>query len=176
MDKNDNTKKTCGFCRFCTYEESHKNYVCHNENGKRYGTIIRPEETRRLICSDFSGHVYDMSLKEALKTETQPDGYMGAYFEHKLPESENKSAYVILAFKTNDALEQWRDAHSRLFMEYMKLAQEDGDFEEEPTDDTEDDNTSYEYWRENIMDERLEYLSANEKNAMYTEWLSQQQT
>lgn len=176
MNKNDNTKKTCGLCRFCTYEETYKEYVCHNENGKRYGTIIRPEETRRLICSDFSGHVYDMPLKEALKTETQADGYLGAYYEHKLPDSENKRAYVMLAFETNDALERWKDAHARLFKEYIDLAKADGNFKEEPVDDTDDTDTSYEYWRENVMDERLEYLSADEKNAMYTEWLSQQQT
>ncbi len=31
-------------------------------------------------------------------------------------------------------------------------------------------DTSYEYWRENIMDERLEYLDSEEKYAMYLEW------
>ena len=81
----------------------------------------------------------------------------------------------MLAFETNDALERWKDAHTRLFKEYIDLAKANGDFEEESVDDTDDTDTSYEYWRENVMDERLEYLSADEKNAMYTEWLSQQQ-
>jgi hypothetical protein len=33
-----------------------------------------------------------------------------------------------------------------------------------------DNNTSYEYWRENIMDERLEYLDPDEKYEMYLHW------
>ncbi len=33
-----------------------------------------------------------------------------------------------------------------------------------------DNNISYEYWRENIMDERLEYLDSDEKYEMYLRW------
>ena len=29
----------------------------------------------------------------------------------------------------------------------------------------------YEFWRENIMDERLAYLDSDEKFALYNEWL-----
>lgn len=32
------------------------------------------------------------------------------------------------------------------------------------------DNKSYEFWRENVMDERLSYLSAEEKYEMYLNW------
>ncbi len=31
---------------------------------------------------------------------------------------------------------------------------------------------TYEYWQEEIMDERLEYLDADEKYALYLEWLN----
>ena len=35
-------------------------------------------------------------------------------------------------------------------------------------------NANYEYWRENIMDEHLEYLDSAEKYALYLQWKSQQ--
>lgn len=34
----------------------------------------------------------------------------------------------------------------------------------------ENNNMSYDYWRENIMDERLEYLDSDEKYEMYLHW------
>ncbi len=38
------------------------------------------------------------------------------------------------------------------------------------TSDVMNNNTSYEYWRENIMDERLVYLESDEKYEMYLRW------
>lgn len=32
------------------------------------------------------------------------------------------------------------------------------------------DKLTYQYWRDNICDERLEYLDADEKYQMYLEW------
>ena len=34
-----------------------------------------------------------------------------------------------------------------------------------------DRELSYEFWLENIMDERLAYLDSDEKYALYNEWL-----
>ena len=33
---------------------------------------------------------------------------------------------------------------------------------------------SYEYWRENVMDERLEYLDSDEKYELYLKWYNEQ--
>ncbi len=33
-----------------------------------------------------------------------------------------------------------------------------------------EEDTSYEYWRENIMDERLDYCDSEEKYEMYLQW------
>ena len=35
-----------------------------------------------------------------------------------------------------------------------------------------DKELSYEFWRENIMDERLTYLDADEKHLLYEEWFN----
>ncbi len=35
-----------------------------------------------------------------------------------------------------------------------------------------DKELSYEFWRENIMDERLAYLDADEKHLLYEEWFN----
>lgn len=35
---------------------------------------------------------------------------------------------------------------------------------------------TYKYWREEIMDERLEYLNADEKYALYLEWRNKMKT
>ena len=37
---------------------------------------------------------------------------------------------------------------------------------------TTEKNLTYEFWRENIMDERLAYLDADEKHLLYEEWFN----
>ena len=181
---NDNKKHKCALCRYCTYEQSHKNFVCHNESSHNYGKLILTMDDMKLYggegeipaCDDYSGHEYkDMPLKDALCIITgalskQYNGFQGAFYDHKLPDKDNTQAYVILAFKTNNDLERWRDAHTRIFTEYMNMAKADGDFK---TETDESDNKSYDYWRENIMDERLDYLDSDEKYELYLKWYNE---
>lgn len=122
-------KCSCTICRFCTYEDEYKEFACHNENSTRYGEIL-PYDVRQKECKDYVRHNYDsLSLKDALKTETLPDS-VNILYERKLPQKDNNFAYLMLCFKTNAELEEWVDAHTRLFMEYMNIATADGDFEE----------------------------------------------
>jgi len=127
-------EKICSICRFCTYEEG-RDFVCHNEDSKNYGIDLKHDKIQKWACEDFTGHTYkDMTLKDALHIDTQSDGFAGAYYSHKLPDNGNHYAIVSLAFKTNAALEEWKDAHTRLFMEWMDRAKADGDFEDAAKD------------------------------------------
>ena len=124
----------CAVCRFCTHEDG-KDFVCHNEDSENYGTCINYKKMRKWACRDFTRHTYkDMSLKDALHMETQHDDFVGAYYSHKLPDNDNTYAIVSLAFKTNAALEEWKDANTRLFMEWMNIAKTDGDFKDATED------------------------------------------
>ena len=38
-----------------------------------------------------------------------------------------------------------------------------------------EDKQSYQYWRENIMDERLAYLDAGEKYELYLQWRTEKE-
>ena len=126
-----NNKDSCGLCRYCTYENEYKEYVCHNEGSGNYGKILPYDVVKREPCADFARHEYfAMSLKKALKIMTMPDGLVTMTAFRKLPNNHQHYACVALTFKSNKDLEEWRDAHTRTFMEYMDLAQKDGDFED----------------------------------------------
>lgn len=121
-------EKICAVCRFCTYEDG-RDFVCHNEDSENYGNDLDYGKIRKWACEDFTGHTYkDMALKDALHIETQSDGLVGVYYTHKLPDNNTCYARVSLAFKTNAALEEWKDANARLFAEYLDMAKADGDF------------------------------------------------
>lgn len=132
MRKKKNLENICALCRYCTFEEEHNTYVCHNENSEKYGKLLLTKDVKNNKCKDFSKHTYsEMSLKEALRIHTNPDHLVNVSYSHKLPDKEQKCSYVVLAFKNNDALETWRDAHVRLFTEFMEMAKRDGDFEDD---------------------------------------------
>ncbi|MBP3783861.1 MAG: hypothetical protein J6I68_11500 [Butyrivibrio sp.] len=127
----DKKENICALCRFCTFEESHNSMVCHNESSKSFGKDLDDKQIKAQACDDFTPHKYHIPLKEALKTNTQSDDFIGAFYHHKLPEEKNDFACVTLAFKTNAALEEWKDAHMSLFFHWLEMAKKDGDVKEE---------------------------------------------
>lgn len=119
----------CAVCQFCTYEDGRPPEVyCHNEQSENYGKMLSHKDTEKPGCADFSPHIYkDLSLKEALRilgTETS-----GASPFYKLPDSK-LSPFLCMNFKDNKQMADWRDAQTRLFVEYMDMAEKDGDFED----------------------------------------------
>lgn len=70
-----------------------------------------------------------MSLKDALRIATVPDGLFTVFYDERLPDKDNQFAYKTHVFKTNNDLEEYRDAITRLFTEYMDMAKKDGDFD-----------------------------------------------
>ena len=115
----------CGLCRYCLYEDKHGGFVCHNEKSVMYGEFI--SDIGNENCDDYSGHRYtEMSLKEALKIVTQ-GGSLWSF--PGLPDGDTKP-FLGFSFENNEEFADWRDAFTRLFTEYMRLAKEDGDFNE----------------------------------------------
>lgn len=120
----------CAVCQFCTYEDGRPpEAFCHNEQSKNYGKMLSHTDTQKLGCADFSPHIYrDLSLKEALKiTGISTNGFIPV---SNLP-GEKYKPYLIINFESNKQMEDWRDAHTRLFIEYMDMAKKDGDFKNE---------------------------------------------
>ncbi len=124
----------CGYgCRFCTYEDKLFGYVCHNEDSENYGKDLDSIKQKFMSCDNFSEHTYkDMPLKDAIKVCVQSDELSGVFYEPKLPDKDSSASYVTLAFKSNAGMEEWRDAFTKLFLEYMAMAEKDGDFKESP--------------------------------------------
>ena len=122
----------CALCRHCTYEyKPYNEFVCHNEESSRYGEILNGK-ARNKECADFSAHKYsneEMTLKDALLLVTSGSkDFCGVYYNAKLPDKDNKTANLMYSFKTNEAMAEYTDAIDRLFSEYMRLAEADGDF------------------------------------------------
>ena len=135
------SKTTCAYCKFCKYERRRNSFVCLNEDSKMYGKNLDSREIKTMECSDFRAfRCGDMSLKQAVKLYTGPEKVHNVMYFEILPEDRKKygnsaEAGVYIGFRTNEDLADWQDAHSRLFMEYMKMAEADGDFEEDTDDD-----------------------------------------
>ena len=115
----------CGICRYCLYEDYAGGFLCHNQNSIMYGEYI--SDIGHEDCDKWQGHKYaTMSLKDACKIITQkgqPYHFLG------LPEGKTRPFYAV-TFKNNDDALDWKDALTRLFGEYMDLAEKDGDFNE----------------------------------------------
>ena len=123
-------KRSCVYCRFCTYEDDCRDYVCHNEEAAEYyGTVLQMPHAKAWACDMFTAHDYKMPLKDALRLNAQSDDFIGAFYRYKTPDNSNDYAYVTLAFKSNAGLAEWADAHACLFGYYMDLAKKEGDFE-----------------------------------------------
>lgn len=113
----------CGLCRFCLYEDKAGGYVCHNEKSVMYGEYL--SDIGHEDCDKWSGETYtQMSLKEALKIMT---GAGTLWCFPGMPDRDSKP-FLGISFENNEQLVLWKDAHVRLFMEYMDIAEKDGDF------------------------------------------------
>ena len=123
----------CSSCRFCLHQNKLNGYVCHNENSEHFGKIIDLETA---ACKDIDNHksFSSLSLKEALKINARTDISTGTYYHYNLPDEEYKHAYVMLEFKSNADLNDWRDAQLKLFNEWLDMAVKDGDIEKSGAD------------------------------------------
>ena len=123
----------CAVCQFCTYEVlGDGECYCHNEQSRNYGRMLSTKDTNKLGCDDFSPHLYyeDLSLRDALKIFASST--CGATPVSRLPgKSKSFEPFLVISFKTNKLMEDFRDAMFRLFEEYMDIARKDGDFIDE---------------------------------------------
>lgn len=121
----------CAVCQFCTYEDGRPpEAFCHNEHSQNYGKMLSQEDIEKPACVDFSPHIYkDLSLKDALKIIGA--GTNGFIHCSNLPNKKYRP-YLVINFESNKQVEDWRDALTRLFFEYMDMAEKDGDFKNEP--------------------------------------------
>lgn len=124
--------RKCSLCRFCKFNDRKRSFACHNEASATYGEVFDcVEASRNKSCENFAEHRYNaLSLKEALLFCSLPKDFVGLFTNYKTPDN-GGPATVTLAFNTNEALMEWMDAKTRLFMEYMTMAKADGDFNEE---------------------------------------------
>ena len=124
----------CAMCQFCTYEDERPpEAYCHNQYSGNYGKLLKHVDTEKPGCIDFSPHIYkDLSLKEALRILTTETVGHNAYYE--LP-TKDLPPFLCINFDGNSQMARWRDAHTRLFMEYIKMAKKDGDFEDGSTEE-----------------------------------------
>lgn len=127
-----NKEDNCMGCRYVTASPSPNSadYVCVCEASPHYKEVMcRSSCGPGCGCYDTDHHK-DMSLLEAMKTLLCIIGYPGyPSFYHKLDEDDIPC--FMLTFETNEELENYRDAHCRLFEEAMRLMKEKGEFEEE---------------------------------------------
>lgn len=124
----------CAVCQYCTYEDGKPpEAYCHNQYSGNYGKLLRHADTEKPGCIDFSPHIYkDLSLKEALRILTTETVGHNAYYE--LP-TKDLPPFLCINFDGNSQIARWRDAHTRLFVEYMKMVEEDGDFTDGSTEE-----------------------------------------
>lgn len=122
-------KDKCCLCRYCRWIEEKKSMVCVNEDSNTWGRLIqKPREEK---CHNQKRNRYGndkIELKAALKTVTTKS--MGMWEYYVLPDSDVRHPFLAVDFKTNEEMENWREAFTRLFGEYMALAKKDGDFKE----------------------------------------------
>lgn len=102
--------------------------------------------------------------------------FLNELSERKLITKEERDAlddYVMLYEADENYYEEDYDKQCQI-LETAHLDEKvfDDAIQEEDLDEIEDipKEESYEYWRENIMDERLEYLDSDEKYEMYLHW------
>lgn len=120
----------CAVCQFCTYEDGRPpETYCHNEHSQNFGKMLSAADIKKPGCADFSPAIYkDMSLKDALRIfMMECEGSTPMYV---LPSSTIRPLLAI-HFKDNKQMADWRNAMTRLFMEYLKMAEKDGDFIDE---------------------------------------------
>lgn len=130
-------ENTCNLCMYCladTRETPFKGYYCVNEASSMFGKVVSKHGSFGPGCDMYESTDYkelkNMSLKEALRIILFPedDSYPSYTFNFGKPDDH----YIWAArfFKTNKGVLKFRDAHTRLFDEYIRLSEEDGDFDD----------------------------------------------
>ena len=134
--ENENTKNDgCKLCRYFMadpVEAPMLGFYCFCENSPLFGKIVRKvgeEASPGCECHEKATYT-EMSLKEALKIVTDTDHKItNAAWDHR--KDKDGHPVACLWFKTNEDIENWRDAYCRLFEEAMKYMRTDGEFEDE---------------------------------------------
>lgn len=127
--------QSCTLCRYMRgrpWEDS-CGYYCVCEDSPHFGTIISDGgQEKGPGCEHYAKGRYrknDMELEEALKIISDPFLSAGALFDHAL--TLDRQPMIALWFKTNEDLENWRDAHIRIFAEVMEIKRKNGEFVED---------------------------------------------
>lgn len=101
---------SCNACRCCSFSTEAQAYICHNEKNIKFGQIV---STKYWRCSGFTPYRWkEMSLDEALKIVT-----IGNFIfipVYQLPNNSIQFATMTIRFKTNEDLDEWRDARVRI--------------------------------------------------------------
>jgi hypothetical protein len=121
-------------CKFCRYVlaspwDTGPGYNCTCESSPHFAEDLGIRGAGP-GCECYKKSVSgDMSLLEAMKTLTCSIGYPGyPFFMHRLDEEDKP--YFAVMFDSNEQLENWRDAITRLFEETMRLMKENGELDE----------------------------------------------
>ena len=103
--------------------------VCVNEDNDTYGRLIEKPDNEKCPKQKRNRYGNDkIPLKDALRTVTTES--QGHWCWYMLPDIKDiNHPFLAIDFKTNEQMENWREAFTRLFGEYMKLAEQDGDFD-----------------------------------------------
>ena len=133
----------CSLCRYNRYHDGDDvikaGYVCTCERSDFFKKHIEIGGDKKAMCGQYRKSEWkNMPLKDALRTVTQPPGLFNNMFHHRLDTEDHP--FIAMFFENNDAMEDWRDAHTRLFTEYMDMAKADGDFDDEEIKSDEQEN------------------------------------
>ena len=113
--KDSSDKKSCKDCRFHTFDDEANDFVCHNEDSPYFGKKI--DHAPAINCNKVSPHKWqNMTHEEALDiifTRSR-----GCIISKKLPDRDTRP-FLAYTFESNRELEDYRDAHMRLFIDYM---------------------------------------------------------
>ena len=120
-------KDKCCLCRYDRWVEEKKARICVNQNSDTYGKILKNIHEETCENQKQNRHGMTIPLKDALKTLTLET--RGSFAHYEL--SDIKHPFIIINFSDNEQLENWREAFERCFAEYMSLAEQDGDFEDD---------------------------------------------
>lgn len=130
-------ENTCNLCMYCladTREAPFKGFYCINEASSMFGEIVSKHGKGGPGCDQYEktdhNEIKNMSLKEALRIIIFPDD--GSYPTYKFNFGKSDDHYIWAArfFKTNKDVLRYRDALERLFDEYIRLSEQDGDFDD----------------------------------------------